>query len=341
MNRQLLCCLLLAVVAAACSGSSDEAVGITAPDGFEVAVWATGFDGPTQMVLADNGDLIIAELNGTENDATGRILRVAADDHDSRVVLQDGLNKPTGIAITGDRLWIMEQRRLVVTTLDPGDDLEVVADELAFNGRSEGTLTRTDDDRLLYDTSGSKRGPDRVDGSGTLFAIEHASAGPSEPVVIATGFKHAYAHLVDPDGQLWSIEMTDGNFDGTRASDELVSVDVGDDAGWPQCVEDNRPVVEYGGTTELCATAPGSHALFGFGAAPTSIVLAPWDDEVFVVTLWLSSQVVTVPRTPPVGGPHEPALFLEGIESPQHLLVVGDLLLVSDHDTGQIFAVSH
>lgn len=334
---------LVSLLALASCGGDEEpppAEGITAPDGFAVTEWADGFDGPTQMTFDTDGNLIIAELNGSENDATGRILLVSADDRSDRTVLQEDLNKPTGIAVTGDRLWIMEQRRLTVTTLEPGAPLEVVADELPFNGRSEGTLTVTPDGSLLYDTSGSKRGPDRVPGSGTLFAIENAADGPSEPVVVATGFKHAYAHVIDPDGQLWSVEMTDGNFDGERAQDELLAIGPGDDAGWPQCVENNRPVAEYGGTDERCAASPPSHALLGLGATPTSLVVAPWDDDVFVLTLWLSSRVVTVPRPLPDDGPHQPTDFLEGIESPQHLLVDGDTLLVSDHETGRILQVT-
>ena len=75
------------------------------------------------------------------------------------------------------------------------------------------------------------------------------------------------------------------------------------------------------------------------GATPTSVVVAPWDDDTFVIALWVTGQVVTVPRTA-AQTPHDPVLFIDGIESPQHLLVDGDELLVSDHDTGQILAVS-
>ena len=328
------------MLAAACGASGPKpAPGVVVPEGFVATVYTDGFVGPTQMVRGPGGDLFIAELNGRENDATGRVLRVDAEDPSERTVLQTDLNKPTGIAIAGDRLWIMEQRRLSVTTLEPEAPLDVVIDEMPFNGRSQGTLTLTPSGQLLFDTSGSKRGPDRVDGSGTIFAIGDAAAGFSEPTIIATGFKHAYTQLVDGDGQLWTVEMSDGNFDGERAPDELVAISTGDDGGWPQCVGDNRVVVELGGTEQLCSASPPSHALFGVGATPTSLVLAPWDADTFIASLWLPGTVVTVPR--PAGDePHEPVVFVEGIESPQHLLVDGDRLLVSDHATGQILAIS-
>jgi len=343
----LACCLVVASCGSTTSTEFErteptrtQSDGLTTADGYLTRLWADGFDRPTQMVFAPNGDLVIAELGGGENEGVGHILRVAGNDLGDRTVLQQELDKPTGIAITGDLLWIMERDRLSVTTLEPGAVRTIVAADLPSNGRSEGTLTVTPDGQLLYDTSGSKRGPDRVAGSGTLFGISDAAQGPQAPVVIATGFKHAYAHVVDRDGQLWSVEMTDGNFDGQRASDELVSIRPGDDAGWPQCVDDNRPVIEYGGSAELCAASPRSHALFGPGATPTSIVVAPWDPDTFIVTLWLTGQVVSIPRVEPANEPHTPRLFLDGITSPQHLLVDGDGVLVSDHETGQIFRIT-
>jgi hypothetical protein len=133
--------------------------------------------------------------------------------------------------------------------------------------------------------------------------------------------------------------MTDGRFDGERASDELVMIQPGDDGGWPQCVDDNRPVDEFGGTADVCDASPRSHALFGPGATPTSFVIAPWDPDQFIVALWLPGRVVTVPRTASQT-PHEPADFIGGVESPQHLLVDGDRVLLSDHETGRIFAIS-
>lgn len=340
MSRTWAFLVVICLLATSCTGGDQQVDGVTTPDGFNVSLWATGFDGPTQMLFAPNGDLIVAEINGGENDSLGRILRISATAADERLVLQTGLDKPTGIALAGDLLWVMERNRLSVTTLEPGAALNVVADELPSNGRSEGTLTTTPDGRLLYNTSGSKRGPDRVDGSGMLFAIEDAAQGPQEPVMIASGFKHAYAHVVDESGQLWSVEMTDGTFDGERASDELVALRPGDDGGWPQCIDDNQPVIEFGGTAELCASSPRSHALFGPGATPTSMVIAPWDPDLFLVALWIRSQVVTVPVTAPTSGPHTPQVFLQGIDSPQHLLVDGDGVLVSDHETGQILRIT-
>lgn len=336
---------MIAAVIAACGlllagcgdASPDVPAGITVADGLGLSVYAEGFDRPTQLTRTPAGDLLVTELAGGENDATGRLLLVDADDLDDRTVLQTGLDKPTGVAVAADLVWIMERERLAATTLAEGALVETVAGDLPSNGRSQGTLTLSPDGQLLFDTSGRKRGAERTAGSGILWSLDPADDN-AQPVQIAEGFKHAYAHTFTSDGQLWSVEMTDGNFDGERAGDELLAIEVGDDAGWPFCVDDNRPVAEFGGTAERCEAVPRSHALFGPGATPTDVVVAPWDPDTLLVALWISGTVVSVP-VDPAGAPYAGEVVIDGIESPQALLVDGDQVLVVDHETGTVFAL--
>ncbi|MEZ5256988.1 MAG: hypothetical protein R2705_08900 [Ilumatobacteraceae bacterium] len=51
-------------------------------------------------------------------------------------------------------------------------------------------------------------------------------------------------------------------FDGEAAPDELVVVEPGLDHGWPACVGDRIPVVQFGGTAQGCAASPPSLAVF-------------------------------------------------------------------------------
>ena len=103
-------------------------------------------------------------------------------------------------------------------------------------------------------------------------------------------------------------------------------------------LNDNEPVIEFGSTEEVCAALPRSQALFGAGATPTSIVASPFEPDVILVALWNRAEVVSVR----IGDdpPAEPAPFLTGFGSPQHLLSIGpELLLVTDHATGDILSV--
>lgn len=341
----LMAVLVIGLVSAGCAddgagaGERRSPEGVTVPSGFAVEVVAEGFEGPTQIVPLADGGLLVAELNGGEPDGTGRVIRVDGTDPADRSVVIDGLDKPTGIAVDGDRLWIMERRRLSVGPLANPADRSIVADDLAFNGRSEGTLTALADGGILYDTSGSRdaANPDELKpGSGTLWFI----AGPDAvPEPYATGFKHAYAHVVDDEGLLWSTEMSDGRLDGAVPPDELVSVRRGDDFGYPRCVGDGVPVAELGATAATCADTPPSHALFAPGATPTSVAVAPWDPDLLVVALWNRGEVVTVPADA-VGRPHEPEILVTGIDSPQHLVADGERLLLSDFGGGRVVAIT-
>jgi len=334
--------LVLIWAAASCGEPQLELPAeVTVADGFTLELVATGLEGPTQMARTPAGDIVVGELAGSENAAQGRVVLIDGDDFGQRTTLATGLDKPTGVAVVGDALWVMQRDSLWVGQFDGASPVELapVLTDLASNGRSEGTLTITPQGSLLFNTSGSKRGAERVDGSATLFVIDEPTLTPSSPEPFATGFKHAYAHTYTADGQLWSVEMTDGNFDGERAADELVQVTAGDDAGWPYCVGDNRPVTEFGGDAERCETTPPSHALFDPGATPTSVLAPPWSDDTLLITLWLSSRVVTVP-TNPASAPHVATNVIEGIESPQSLLVDGDTVLIADHETGGLFALA-
>jgi len=173
-------------------------------------VLAEGFDFPTQLFVGTE-HWYIAQLSGAENDATGTVLRLDPNDlgGDAQLLLS-GLDKPTGVAVFADELWVMERRRLTRGPLDGGDRV-VVLDDMAFNGRSEGTLT-VDGDRLLFNTSGSLRRLDDAnvspaESSGVLWSVDAAG----QITAVASGFKHAYAQVRSADGTLWATEMTGGS----------------------------------------------------------------------------------------------------------------------------------
>lgn len=308
---------------------TSEVDGVVAPDRFDVSEVITGLDRPTQVVVDPEGRLLVAQLAGAEREGTGQVLRIDPADPSRREVLAGGLSVPTGIALSEGELWIMERQTLSRRPIGSSDGT-VVVDDLPSNGRSNGTLTVLGDGRILFNTSGSIRGGSVVEGSGRLWTVT-AGTGPVE---FASGFKHAYAHTVDADGALWTTEIGDGRYDGERPPDELVAVAPGLDHGWPRCIGDNVPVVEFGGSDATCVDAPASLAVFEPGATPTSVVVAPWNQDTLLVALWNSGLVVSVDRAT-----GEVATFLTGIAHPQHLVVDGDRVLIVDHEDGRILAV--
>jgi len=328
---------VLALALGACGeddAGSSKVEDVTTGDTNEVAEVYSGLRGPTQISPGPDGQLLVAQLNGGEGEGTGQVLLVDLDSDAEPIVLFEGLQKPTGVALLGDEVWVMEERTLSRGS-STGGELEVVLDDLPYNGRSEGTLTATPDGRLLYNTSGTIDGTGAAEGSGTLWALTPGG----EPEEVARGFKHAYARTYDDAGTLWQTELSDGTYDGEPPPDELVEVTPGDDFGWPRCIGDRLPVEFYGGTAESCAQTPRSQALFDPGATPTSVAIAPWDPDLLLVALWSEGRVVAVSRRPG-DGPVAVEDFLTGIAHPQHLLAVGDRLLITDFDAGRILAVT-
>lgn len=296
-----------------------------------------GLAGPTQFVI-DNDDFIVALINGDENGETGQVVRV---DHetDRRTVLLDGLDKPTGVALLGGELWVMERDRLTRGVI--GSERSVIADDLPSNGRSQGTLTVTPSGTILFNTSGRRRGADVVEGSGRIFEVDPAT---NEVTEVASGFKHAYAHTYTGE-TLWSVEMSDGTFDGAPAADELVAVQAGVDHGWPHCVGDRRTVAEFAGTKSACEQTPPSQAVFAPSATPTSIVASPFSDDQLLVALWRENEIVSVSALLDDGVRTTVTVVAE-LDNPQHLVVPAEtpgedpVVYLTEFGTGSIIAIS-
>lgn len=328
--RALIGSVALALATVACAG--DDPV-----EPFALDVVVDGLDRPTQFAVTEDA-WYVAQLNGGEADARGQVLRLDPDDLNAPpTVLLDGLEKPTGVAVFAGDLWVMEERRLTRGPVD-GGARTVVIDEMAFNGRSQGTLT-VDGERLLFDTSGSTRvgtgsGGTPADNSGVLWAITADGAIEN----LGWGFKHAYAQVRDDDGVLWSTEMSDGSYDGERAADEIVAVVEGANHGWPACVDDNRPVTESG-VDRPCDGVPRSQVTFAPGATPTGLAVAPWDRSQLVVALWVEQRIVAL-SADPTDAMTGTSLVTDALQRPHHLIADGDRLLVTDHEAGTIVAIT-
>lgn len=318
---------LFAVVTVQGCGADADPSPATAPGTDGPRVVADGFEQPTQIVDGPEGLLIVAQLAGAENAATGEI--VALDPvTGTREVVLDGLDKPTGVLWRPGELWVMVRRGLVRSPWSgtgAAGPAEVMLDDLPSNGRSEGTLTGLADGRIVYATTGTLEAGRASTGSGTLWVFDPAD-GTSVP--IATGLKNAYGHAVLTDGRIAITEIGDG---GERPLEELNIVSLGDaaDFGWPDCPAE-----------QSCAGVQGPAALFDQSTTPTGVAVI--DDDV-VVALFVSGELMRVPLAGWAAGdqPRSATLVLAGLRGPHTVLARADgTLWVSEHLTGRILSIT-
>lgn len=321
-----------------------QTAGLTLPGDYEASVVARGLRGPTQMVMGPDQRLWVAQLAGEENASQGQIVAVSLTTGEQQVLLEH-LFKPTGLAILADALWIAAGRDLLRVSLNATGDVgsvETILKDLPFNGRSEGTLTVSPAGRLIFETSGQRSGNQASEGSARLWELDPAD--PTNPRPIAVGLKNTYAHTFDTAGRLWLTDVHDDPVNDEAPPDELNLWVEGADFGWPACFGYQQPALNYGGTTESCATTRSPVVLFPPHSTPTSVVASPWEENTLLVALWGPPEqaIVRVSFTlvdDNAVGQVEP--FVGGMQNPQHLLRLPDSsLLVSDFSAGIIYRLN-
>src|SRR5436305_15111614 len=91
---------------------------LVAPPGFKINVYASGFDDPRTMLLAPNGDVIVAEPGG------GKITILRDANHDGvaeqRSTFAQGLDSPFGLALHGGFLYVGNENAVVRYAYRPG-----------------------------------------------------------------------------------------------------------------------------------------------------------------------------------------------------------------------------
>jgi glucose/arabinose dehydrogenase len=291
-------------------------------------VIADGFNGPTQIADGPDGLLLVAQLNGEENAATGQVVVFDPKTKAKRVLLT-ALEKPTGVLWQEGILWVMIRRGLVRVRWNKDDTtagpVETVLDNLPFNGRSEGTLTAVDGGRFLYETTGTLIGDTPEPGSGSLWLFDPRTE-TSTPV--ATGAKNAYAHAVLPDGRIVVTEIGDNVENPPVEEINIMPLSPSADLGWPRCAGHQD-----------CAAVIRPTALFPKSSTPTGVAVK--GNDIFV-TLFVTGQLMRIPLgTWTTGQPPLPPIEVAaGLKGPHTVLARPDgTLWISEHLANRIVSI--
>ena len=315
-------------------------------------------NGPTQFVDGPNGWLVVAEINGGEDEQQGRVLAVNLKTKERRVLL-GRLDKPTGVAWHDGWLWVQESRQLVRAawpdaTSDVGPK-QVLEGDLPSNGRSEGTLTVTPKGGIIYELSGEKIGFTPLPGSGELRLYDPA-LGKSR--LLATGLKNAYAHAFAPNGDLVITEIGDNIT--TKPLEELnvlTKRELGGavneapvDFGWPRC-NPLAPGEKAAGEKAAVPCAATRQPLHTFvpASTPTGIAFpvttsgassTGLDPATALVAFFVTGEIWAVPTNPDrASAAQQPVVRFNGLEGPHTIAIRQDgAVWVSEHLAGRIVA---
>ncbi len=265
--------------------------GLTLPPGFCALVVADRVGQPRHLVVAPNGDVFVAMLDGGV-----LALRDTTGDGKADVVRHFGSGGGTGIALGPDALFFatsttVYRYSLPAGSLVPVGPPTVVVADLPIGGHAARNLALTPDGTLYvnvgsgsnscqqHDRDAGSRGWDPCPELSVRAGIWRFSAnGVAQHQTLATryatGIRNAVALAWDPlDGHLYAVPHGRDQLgqhwpnlftlaqSAEKPSEEFVEIERGDDFGWPYCYHDPELghlalAPEYGGdgrTVGRCA----------------------------------------------------------------------------------------
>ena len=339
---------------------------LLAPRGFHINVFAGGFDDPRTMLLAPNGDVIVAEPGG------GKVTILRDANHDGvaeqRSTFASGLSSPFGLALHGGFLYVGNEDSVVRYAYRPGQltasgPLKLIT-PLPGGGHSTRGLLVSRDGTKLYVSVGSASNVSVEEPPRASILIMNPDGSGRR--TFASGMRNPIGMALEPSsGALWTVVNERDGLGDDLVPDYATDVRDGAFYGWPFAYigkhEDPR---RRGERPDLVAKTIVPSLLIQSHSAPIGITFytgsmfpAEYRGSAFVAlhgswnrTRRTGYKIIRIPfkNGRPTGGYDD---FVTGWMlgetdrrvwgRPACLLVLGDgSLLISDDGAGKIWRVS-
>ncbi len=242
-------------VRAAVIGYSDETAllkRLTIADGYRLNLFATGLGRARVIRQTQGGNFIVTAARD------GKVLFVRADSNgdgrsDGVIGLLDGLNRPHGLMIEGDTVFVAESHRISVYALkDEGEPSKVRLERLRTaldgmpddGGHSTRTIIRGVDGRI-YVSVGSSCNVCIEDHPWRATVIRFTEGG--QPEVFAMGLRNSVGLDWQPgSNMLYAVNAGRDILGDDFPREELNRVEQDKHYGWPFVNENNIPDPDYG-----------------------------------------------------------------------------------------------
>lgn len=254
---------------------SDFGTRIRVPRGFSIAPFAEGVDNARWLLFTSAGDLLVSSPR------QGKVFLLERDNDrdryaDGRRTLLEGLDRPHGLAIRGDWLYVAETGAVLRVRFDPttrsiqGDIERIITDIPAGENHWTRTIGFGPDGGLFVSVGSScnvciEDNPKRA-------AILRYDADGSDGRIFASGLRNAVGFDWDPHtGEMYATDNGRDLLGDNFPPCELNHVVDGGFYGWPYANGDKVPDPDYGDATDKVeASIP---PVYGFDAhnAPLGI----------------------------------------------------------------------
>ncbi|MEO8559309.1 MAG: PQQ-dependent sugar dehydrogenase [Rhodospirillales bacterium] len=252
---------------------------LVVPQGFEASMVAQGLSNPRNLVVAPNGDLIVAQSSS----GTIVILRDADKDgrYEQKFTYASGTSRPFGLALRPEGLYVADAEAVWRFDYQPGDTQSKAAPvritKTGAFGPLGGHWTRNlafaRDGQHFYVAVGSSC--NICDDEAPRATIQEFKLDGSGQRNFATGLRNAIGVAVDAtSGQLFAvINERDGLGDGL-VPDYLTDVQDSAFYGWPYSYIGSNPQPDYAQKKpELVKRAVVPDTLFRSHSAPIGMAI--------------------------------------------------------------------
>jgi len=280
---------------------APDNAGLKLPAGFCASLFADSLSAPRHMVVAPNGDVIVA-LRSTQKD-TGGVVILRDSDHDGRADRRTRFGKfnATEVRLLGNALYTENTTSILRYQLPPGtmtprgapdtivtgmpaEKGHVAKTFVIYKGQlyvNHGSLTNSCQEQ---DRAPKSKGIDpcsELDARAGIcrYSAEKKGQTPSTGEHFAKGVRNAVAMAIEPkSNELYVMQhgrdqLADWGFSSEKnaenPAEELLHVTRGADYGWPYCYFDpqaQKKVLspEYGGDGTAVGRCEGKTGNVGF-----------------------------------------------------------------------------
>jgi glucose/arabinose dehydrogenase len=249
--------------------------GLELPPGFCAVVVAESIGRGRHLVVAPNGDILIALRRGRGEGENGGLLALRDNDGDGRADVMErfGESSATGISLRDGFIYFAPDDAVLrypfePGTLGPAGPPDTIVSGFPSQGRHAAKSALVDGDGSLFVNVGGPSNTceagDRAEGpvgqdpcpelerQGGIWRFDAGRTGQTQAdgERYATGLRNTFALAIDPAGQLFGVQhgrdqlhqnwpaLFSEEQGAHKPSEELVQIERGDDFGWPFCYHD-------------------------------------------------------------------------------------------------------